>query len=69
MAGYSTCSLCGRKQSLGILSRGMWGTVSSSDGTTTHACPTCMSEYADWEARLQEQAGAGGSAGVGASPT
>ncbi len=65
MAGYSTCAICGRKKSLGILSSASWGSVTTKD-TTVQACPTCMGEHADWESRLQATAGEAG--GVGGSP-
>jgi hypothetical protein len=62
MAGYSTCAICGRKKSLGILSSGTWGSVSTSE-TTVQVCPTCMSEHADWQSRLRATGGDAGATG------
>jgi hypothetical protein len=54
MAGlYLHCGLCGRKQADGLLSRGFWGHVVVTNGSSLSACPTCKERYSDWEQRLQ----------------
>lgn len=46
------CSLCGRKQAEGLLSRNAWGYVEYAEGQTLRACPGCRATYVDWEHRL-----------------
>ena len=55
------CSLCGRRQADGLLSRAAWGEVQTPGGPL-RACPTCRAKAPDWETRLAA-AGANG-AGV-----
>jgi hypothetical protein len=50
---YLHCRLCGRKQADGLLSRGYWGHIVVTNGTSLSACPTCKERYSDWEQRLQ----------------
>ena len=47
------CSLCGRKQADGLLSRNAWGHLPLDDGTVLRACSSCKSERSDWEMRLR----------------
>ena len=48
-----TCGLCGRRQAEGLLSRGAWGHVDTTEGRTVSACPGCKAQYHDWEERLR----------------
>lgn len=57
---YLTCGLCGRKQADGILSRGAWGHLDITEGSTLRACPTCKLANDDWESQLT-----GGTNGAG----
>ena len=54
---FVTCSLCGRKASVGLLSRNLWGEVEANGGVE-RACPTCREEHSDWEQQLLASAGA-----------
>jgi hypothetical protein len=47
------CGLCGRVQAEGLLSRGAWGHLEVSEGRMLRACPTCRTQYHDWEERLR----------------
>lgn len=47
------CTLCGRKQADGLLSRNAWGHLSLEDGNVLRACSSCRSQYSDWEIRLR----------------
>jgi hypothetical protein len=61
MAGlFVTCAICGRKQTLGLLSAGAWDAVETEQGDVLHACPSCVETHRDWEQRLT--AGAEGTA-------
>ena len=46
------CSLCGRRQADGLLSRGHWGHVRAADGTTVSVCPECKGRHVDWPERV-----------------
>lgn len=50
---FLTCGLCGRKQSVGLLSRGFWGQLALGNGNVSHVCPPCKEQHSDWEDRLQ----------------
>jgi hypothetical protein len=53
--------ICSRKQANGIVSGAAWGRVElpagssvehpSVNGATARTCPTCMTDYPDWETR------------------
>jgi hypothetical protein len=47
------CSLCGRKQADGLLSRNAWGHLPLEDGSVLRACSSCKGQYSDWETRLR----------------
>jgi hypothetical protein len=47
------CSLCGRKQADGLLSRNAWGHLPLEDGSVLRACSSCKGQYSDWEIRLR----------------
>jgi hypothetical protein len=47
------CTLCGRKQADGLLSRNAWGHLSLEDGHVLRACSSCRGQYSDWEIRLR----------------
>jgi hypothetical protein len=47
------CSLCGRKQADGLLSRNAWGHLPLDDGSVLRACSSCKGQYSDWEIRLR----------------
>ncbi|MSO94583.1 MAG: hypothetical protein EXQ81_02160 [Thermoleophilia bacterium] len=56
---YLHCGLCGHKQANGLLSGAAWRRteVPVQDGSgaaaaTLHACPSCVDQHADWQARL-----------------
>ena len=52
MAGlFVSCAICGRKETLGLLSAGAWNAVQTEQGDVLHACPTCTEQHRDWEAR------------------
>ena len=52
MAGlFVTCAICGRKETLGLLSAGAWNAVQMEQGGVLHACPTCTEQHHDWEER------------------
>ena len=54
MAGlFLHCTLCGRKQADGLLSRNAWGHLPLDDGTVLRACSSCKGESSDWEIRLR----------------
>lgn len=54
MAGlFLHCTLCGRKQADGLLSRNAWGHLPLDDGTVLRACSSCKGERSDWEIRLR----------------
>ena len=54
---YLRCGVCGRHQADGILSRSSWVHVSLADGKNASACPECQEKHADWEQRIQADAG------------
>ena len=64
---YLHCSLCGRKQADGLLSRGYWGHLELHT-VTLRACPTCKEAYADWQGRLQATIADGEALGVTDAP-
>ena len=47
------CTLCGRKQADGLLSRNAWGHLSLEDGNVLRACSSCKGQYSDWDIRLR----------------
>ena len=47
------CSLCGRKQADGLLSRNAWGHLPLDDGNVLRACSSCKGQHSDWEMRLR----------------
>jgi hypothetical protein len=47
------CTLCGRKQADGLLSRNAWGHLPLEDGSVLRACSSCKAQYSDWEIRLR----------------
>jgi hypothetical protein len=47
------CTLCGRKQADGLLSRNAWGHLPLEDGSVLRACSSCRGQYSDWEIRLR----------------
>jgi hypothetical protein len=47
------CTLCGRKQADGLLSRNAWGHLSLEDGNVLRACSSCKGRYSDWDIRLR----------------
>lgn len=47
------CTLCGRKQADGLLSRNAWGHLSLEDGNVLRACSSCKGQYSDWEIRVR----------------
>ncbi len=47
------CSLCGRKQADGLLSRNAWGHIELDDGNILCACSSCKGQHSDWENRLR----------------
>jgi hypothetical protein len=52
MAGlFVTCAICGRKETLGLLSAGAWNAVQTEQGDVLQACPTCTEQHHDWEER------------------
>ncbi len=53
---FFSCTLCGRKASVGLLSRAAWGEIEVNGGVE-RACPTCREEHSDWDRRLLGQAG------------
>jgi hypothetical protein len=53
MSLFLHCSLCGRKQADGLLSRNAWGHLPLDDGNVLHACSSCKGQYSDWDIRLR----------------
>jgi hypothetical protein len=54
MAGlFLHCTLCGRKQADGLLSRNAWGHLPLDSGHVLRACSTCKGQHGDWEVRLR----------------
>jgi hypothetical protein len=61
VALYLHCVICSRKQANGIVSGAAWGRVElpagasvehpSVNGSAARTCPTCMSDYPDWQTR------------------
>jgi hypothetical protein len=49
---YLHCSLCGRKQADGLLSRAAWGHLELDDGQALRVCAGCKASNGDWEERL-----------------
>ncbi|CAN5309588.1 hypothetical protein BH18ACT14_BH18ACT14_07780 [soil metagenome] len=47
------CTLCGRKQADGLLSRNAWGHLPLDDGSVLRACFSCRGQYSDWDVRLR----------------
>ena len=47
------CTLCGRKQAEGLLSRGLWGHAQLENGTAVSACPACKAADPDWDLRVR----------------
>jgi hypothetical protein len=47
------CTLCGRKQADGLLSRNAWGHLPLDDGNVLRACSSCKGQYSDWDIRLR----------------
>ena len=53
---HFTCGLCGRKASVGVLSRNAWGEVVV-NGDVARACPTCCEKKGDWQSQLAASSG------------
>jgi hypothetical protein len=64
MALYLTCSICGRKQADGLLSRGLWGQLEGTEHGTLRVCPACKERHADWQSVVIESAGGTGATSV-----
>ncbi len=47
------CTLCGRKQADGLLSRNAWGHLTLDGGDVLRACSSCKGQHSDWEGRLR----------------
>ena len=64
---YLHCAICGRKQADGLLSGSAWGRLELPAGASVHhpavkgstarACPSCMSQYPDWQDRALRSLG------------
>ena len=52
MALLLRCTLCGRTQADGLLSRAAWGHVVLESGRAAQACPRCKQED-NWEHRVR----------------
>jgi hypothetical protein len=52
MGLFVTCAICGRKETLGLLSGGAWNSVETDTGGVLHACPACSEQHRDWEERV-----------------
>jgi hypothetical protein len=50
---FVTCAICGRKETLGLLSAGEWNAVETERGDVLHACPACTERHRDWEERVR----------------
>jgi hypothetical protein len=53
MSLHLHCTLCGRKQADGLLSRNAWGHLPLEDGNVLRACSSCKGQYSDWDIRLR----------------
>jgi len=54
MSKTLTCSICRRRQVVGLLSMQSWATAESSSSVL--ACPDCQADHADWRDQLERLA-------------
>jgi hypothetical protein len=64
---YLHCVICSRKQADGLVSGAAWGRIELPPGThvdhpgvhgsTLRACPACIGENPDWQARVLRSVG------------
>jgi len=67
MSRWLTCSICGQRKPVGIMSMQAWGRLElppdlevehpGLGGTTLHACPTCIERHPDWNEQLHMSLG------------